>query len=139
MRKLAHDFKDFIVRGNVVDLAVAVVVGAAFSAVVASFVKNLLTPLIALAAGKADFSKLQFSLGSTAFTYGNFLNDLITFVSTAFVVFFFVVKPINKLLSLRKVQPAEAPVTKECPECLSNIPLKAKRCSFCTSEVALPA
>lgn len=138
MKKTVGEFKDFVLRGNVVDLAVAVVVGAAFSNVVSSLVKNMFTPLLAIP-GKTDFSKLEFTIRKSTFYYGSFLNDLITFISVSAVVFFFVVRPLNHLMNLRKVQPADGPKTKECPECLSNIPEKAKRCSFCTSEVAIPA
>jgi large conductance mechanosensitive channel len=138
VRKTASDFKDFILRGNVVDLAVAVVVGAAFTNVVSSLVKNIFTPLLAIP-GKSDFSDLKFSIRESTFFYGAFLNDLITFLSVSAVVFFFVVRPINSLMAMRKVKPADGPTTKECPHCLSDIPVKASRCAFCTSEVAVPA
>jgi large conductance mechanosensitive channel len=135
MRKTASDFKDFILRGNVVDLAVAVVVGAAFSGVVSSLVKNIFTPLLAIP-GTTDFSELDFTIRHSTFHYGLFLNDLITFLSVSAVVFFFVLRPLNTLIALRKVKPADGPVTKECPHCLSDIPKKATRCAFCTSEIS---
>lgn len=132
--KTAKEFKEFVLRGNVVDLAVAVVVGAAFSGVVSSLVKNIFTPLLAIP-GKTDFSDLTFTIRHSTFNYGVFLNDLITFVSVSAVVFFFVVKPLNRLMSLRKVETSPAPTTRECPRCISSIPVRATRCSFCTSEV----
>lgn len=133
--KTAREFREFVLRGNVVDLAVAVVVGAAFSGVVSSLVKNIFTPLLAIP-GKTDFSDLEFSIRKSTFHYGIFLNDLITFLSVSAVVFFFVVKPVSKLMELRKVEVNAAPTTKECPECLSSIPLAARKCAFCTSDVA---
>jgi large conductance mechanosensitive channel len=133
--KTAREFREFVLRGNVVDLAVAVVVGAAFSGVVSSLVKNIFTPLLAIP-GKTDFSELDFSIRKSTFHYGIFLNDLITFLSVSAVVFFFVVKPVSKLMDLRKVEVNAAPTTKECPECLSSIPVAARKCAFCTSDVA---
>ena len=127
------DFKKFILRGNVVDLAVAVVIGAAFGVVVTSLVKDMLTPLITALVGKPDFSNLTFVINKSVFYYGDFLNALIAFVSIAVVVFFFVVKPINKLQTLSSRRKAEEPAEKECPECLSLIPKNAKRCMYCTS------
>lgn len=132
--KTAREFKDFVLRGNVVDLAVAVVVGAAFSGVVSSLVKNIFTPLLAIP-GKTDFSDLKFSIRESTFHYGVFLNDLITFMSVSAIVFFFVVKPLNKLMSMRKVEPAAAPATRDCPFCFSSVPTQASKCSFCTSEI----
>ena len=128
------EFKDFLLRGNIVDLAVAVVIGAAFNAVVQSLVADLLTPLIAAIFGKQDFSALSFTINNAVFTYGNFLNQVIAFVITAFAIFFFVVKPMNRVMArFKKPEAAPAP-TKICPECLSEIPAAAKRCAFCTSE-----
>ena len=126
------DFKKFLLRGNVVDLAVAVVIGAAFAAVVKALVADLLTPIIALIFGKPDFSALSFTLNGSHFLYGDFINNLITFVSVAAAVFFFVVVPINKLMA-RRAQ--EDPDTKECPECTSAISIKARRCPFCTAQL----
>jgi large conductance mechanosensitive channel len=128
------DFKAFIMRGNVVDLAVAVVVGAAFGAVVASFVKNLLTPLVSIP-GKTDFANLTFTVNKSVFHYGVFVNDLISFVLIAAAVFFFVIKPINALAARRKRGQEAEPGTRDCPECLSEIPDRASRCAFCTAEV----
>lgn len=131
-----QDFKKFIMRGNVVDLAVAVVIGAAFGAVVTSLVENFVTPLIAAVGGQPDFSKLTFTVNNSEFGYGNFLNALISFLMIAAVVFFAIVQPINKLNTYnnrRKTTPD--PSTKKCPECLSEVPVKATRCAFCTSKI----
>jgi large conductance mechanosensitive channel len=133
---MLKDFKKFIMRGNVVDLAVAVVVGAAFGVVVTSLVKDMLTPLIAAVAGKADFSTLSFTINGSKFLYGDFINAIIAFLSIAVVVFFFVVQPINKLQSFAsRKKAAVEPGTKECPECLSTIPKNARRCMYCTAVV----
>ncbi|HYI46315.1 MAG TPA: large conductance mechanosensitive channel protein MscL [Actinomycetota bacterium] len=129
------EFRNFLLRGNVVDLAVAVVIGAAFAAVIASFTENLLTPLIAIP-GSVDFSHLKFDISGSTFRYGVFLNALITFVITAAAIFFCVVKPVNMLMERRKTQPDVDSPTKQCPECLSNIPTAARRCAFCTTQVA---
>lgn len=130
---LLADFKKFILRGNVVDLAVAVVIGTAFAAVVKALVGDLLTPIIALIFGKPDFGTLSFTINNSRFFYGDFINSLITFLSIAAAVFFFVITPINQLLS-RRAQ--EDPDTKECPECTSAIPVKARRCPQCTAQLA---
>ena len=130
------DFKQFLLRGSVVDLAVGIVIGAAFGAVVTAFVAAFLTPLIALATGKANISDLSFTVGSnpgTAFPYGVFLNAVITFLLVALAIFLFVVRPVNRLNEQRKTEPETGSLTKECPECLSSIPQGAKRCAFCTS------
>lgn len=133
---MLKEFKKFILRGNVVDLAVAVVIGAAFTAVVTAFVKDFLTPLIATIQGNREFAKYAFHLHGVAFMYGDFLNTALTFILTAAVVFFGVVQPLNRLTELtRKKQPTPDPTTRKCPECLSEIPVKAKRCMFCTSKV----
>jgi large conductance mechanosensitive channel len=131
---MLKDFKAFLLRGNVVDLAVAVVIGAAFGAVVTALVKDLLTPLLAIP-GKTDFSALSFTINHSQFLYGDFINVLISFVSIAAAVFFFVVKPVNALMARRKTEPDVDSTTRECPECLSNIPSGARRCAFCTAEV----
>lgn len=133
---MLKEFKKFILRGNVVDLAVAVVIGAAFGAVVTALVKDFLTPLIAAIGGQHDFSKLTFVFHNSTFSYGDFINAVISFVSIAAVVFFFVVQPLNKLQSLaNKRKTPEEPTDRKCPECLSEIPKAAKRCAFCTAKV----
>jgi large conductance mechanosensitive channel len=133
---MLKEFKQFLLRGNVVDLAVGVVIGAAFGTVVTALVSDLLTPLIAAIAKVPDFSDLSFTLHGSKFTYGHFINALISFVLVASAVFFFVVKPMNMLISRsRKEAPAD-PTTKKCGECKSEIPLDAKRCKFCTQVVA---
>ena len=121
-------FKQFILRGNVVDLAVGVMIGAAFSAVVSSLVANILTPLIGAIIKTPDFSELSF-------TYGLFLNALISFLIVALAIYFFVVTPINALIARSKMGKPEDPSNKKCPECMSEIPIEAKRCAFCTSTV----
>ena len=128
-------FRDFLLRGNLVDLAVAVVICAAFTALVTSFVANFVTPLIAAIGGNSDFSRLSFTVNGSHFRYGLFINALISFVISAAVVYFFVVKPFAALLE-RYMPKKEIGETRSCPECLSDIPVAARRCSFCTSEVA---
>ena len=130
---LARDFKAFLVRGNVVDLAIAVVIGAAFGAVVTALVSDFLTPLIAAISGSADFSALDFTINGSTFKYGHFINALISFVTIAAAVFFLVVKPVNAIMARSRKQAPADPTTKKCPECLSVIPLEAKRCMCCTS------
>ena len=126
-------FRNFITRWNVVELAVAVVIGTAFGAVVTSLVADLITPLIGAIIGEPDFSALSFEINGSKFTYGNFINALIAFLSVAAAVYFFVVLPLEKLDELRH-GPKEAG-TRECPECISEVPVAAKRCAFCTSEL----
>ena len=128
-------FKKFLLRGNVVDLAVAVVIGAAFGAVVTAFVEAFITPLVGVVTGSAgDFTKKTFDVSGTAFPYGLFVQALLSFIIIAAVVYFFVVKPINRLMERYKTEPDVASTTKECPECLSSIPVAAVRCAFCTVE-----
>ena len=129
-------FKQFLLRGNVVDLAVGVVIGAAFGTVVTALVKDLLTPLIAAIAKKPDFSAFTFQVNGSKFLYGDFINALISFLLIAAAVYYFVVLPVNALVarSRRAEKPAD-PTTKKCPECLSEIPIDARRCAFCTSPV----
>jgi large conductance mechanosensitive channel len=133
---MLKEFRQFILRGNLVDLAVAVVVGTAFTALVNAFVKSLITPLIAAIFGKPDFSNLTFTINGSRFLYGDFINALITFIIVAAVMFFLVVKPVNALLERFKPEPKVDEETHECPECLSDIPIRAKRCAFCTTVVA---
>jgi len=131
---MMKDFKKFILRGNVVDLAVAVVIGAAFGAVVTGLVKDLITPLIAAIGGQPDFSGLSFTVNNSKFLYGEFLNAIISFLILASVIFFFVVNPLNKLMAkLKPSDEIEKPSERECPECLSAIPAAAKRCKYCTA------
>jgi large conductance mechanosensitive channel len=132
---LAQEFKAFLLRGNVVDLAVAVVIGVAFAAVVTSFVENIITPLIAAIIGEPDFSGLTFTINGSVFRYGSFINALISFISIASVIFFFVVTPMNALISRSRREPTPDPTTKKCPECLSEVPILARRCAFCASEI----
>jgi len=132
-----NGFKQFLLRGNVVDLAVGVVVGAAFGTVVTAFVKDLLTPLIAAVVKKPDFSAFALEINGSKFLYGDFINSLISFVLVAAAVYYFVVLPINALVNRVKKAPVPAdPTTRKCPECQSEISLAAKRCAFCTSVVA---
>jgi large conductance mechanosensitive channel len=132
---MLKDFRQFLLRGNLVDLAIAVVIGAAFGAVVAALVADLITPLIAAIGGKPDFSDLAFTINGSRFAYGHFLNAIITFVIIAAVVFFFVVKPVNALLERMQTSGPVEEETRECPACLSQIPYAARRCAFCTEEV----
>jgi large conductance mechanosensitive channel len=133
-----NGFKRFLMRGNVVDLAVAVVIGAAFGAVVTAFVKDLITPLIAAVAGKPDFSALALTINGSRFPVGDFLNALVSFLMVAVAIYFFVVAPMNALAELRKRGEAPAdPTTKRCPECLSEIPIAARRCAHCTQPLPL--
>jgi len=133
-------FKQFLLRGNVVDLAVGVVIGAAFGAVVTAFVKDLLTPLIAAIVEKPDFSAMTFTVNGSKFLYGDFVNALISFLLIAAAVYYFVVLPVNALVARSRTAPAPAdPTTKKCPECLSEIPLDARRCAFCTAAIGQTA
>jgi large conductance mechanosensitive channel len=130
------DFKTFVLRGNVIDLAVAVAIGAAFTAVVASFTQNLLTPLLAIPGDKASFAELTFTVSGSVFRYGAVIDAIISFLLIAAALFFFVVRPINRLMARRRTEPEVESTTRECPECLSSIPRAATRCAFCTAEVA---
>ena len=131
---MLREFKEFLFRGNIVDLAVAIVVGTAFVALVNAFVADILTPIIAAIFGKPDFSGLTFHINGSTFLYGSFLNALFTFFTVALVIFFLVVKPMNALTA-RSRPDEEKPATRECPECLSVIPNAARRCSQCTAQV----
>ena len=135
---MLKEFRAFILRGSLVDLAVAVVIGTAFSALVAALVKDLITPLIAAIGGKPDFSDLTFTINGSRFLYGEFLNALIAFLIVAAVVFFLVLKPVNTLMARFQPAPAVDVKTRECPECLSDIPIPATRCAFCTTMVGRP-
>jgi large conductance mechanosensitive channel len=130
------EFKTFLLRGNMLDLAVAVVIGAAFGTVIAALVKDLITPLIAALFGKPDFGALTFTVNQSVFRYGDFINAVIAFVLVAAAVFFFVVVPVNRLLARSRREPPADPTTRKCPECLSEIPVGARRCAFCTAVVA---
>lgn len=128
------EFKEFILRGNVVDLAVAVVIGAAFGAIVTALVKDLVTPLIAAIGGQPNFSGLTFTINKSKFLYGDFVNAIISFVLIASVIFFFVVKPINAVLErAKRKKTTDDPTTTKCPHCFSEVSIKATRCAFCTS------
>ena len=131
-------FKQFLLRGNVIDLAVAVVIGAAFGAVVTAFVKDLLTPLISAIFGQPSFEKLSVTVNNATFAYGDFLNSLVSFLMIAAAVYFFVVLPINHLVArMNRGEAPPDPTTKKCPECMSEIPIAARRCAHCTSPVAV--
>ena len=132
---MLKDSSKFLLRGNLVELAVAVVIGTAFSALVAAFVADLITPLIAAIGGQPDFSRLSFTINGSRFRYGDFINALIAFLIVAAVVFFFVIRPVNALVSRERDRQPEDPTTRRCPECLSEIPVEARRCAFCASEV----
>jgi large conductance mechanosensitive channel len=131
---MLREFKQFLLRGNILELAIAFVIGVAFVAVVNSLVADLLTPVIAAIVGKPDFSALTFTINGSVFRYGSFLNAVITFVSVAAVVFFAIVKPLS-VIHARGAEPDQAPSERECPECLSVIPAAARRCAHCTVEV----
>ena len=132
---MAKEFRDFVLRGNLIELAVAVVIGTAFAAVVTALVADLVTPLIAAVGGKPDFADLSFTINDSVFRYGHFLNALLTFLIVAGVMFFLVIKPINALLARRRTEPPTDDPTRDCPECLSEIPTAARRCAFCTAAV----
>ncbi|MDQ1471532.1 MAG: large conductance mechanosensitive channel [Bryobacterales bacterium] len=133
---MAGGFKQFLLRGNVVDLAVGVIIGASFGSVVTAFTKDLLTPLIAAVAGKPDFSAIQFEINGSKFMVGDFINAVVSFVIVAAVVYYLVVLPVNALVSRARKEPPADPTTKKCPECLSEIPIQAKRCAFCAVQLA---
>jgi large conductance mechanosensitive channel len=126
-------FKAFLLRGNVVDLAIAVVIGVAFAAVVTAFVKDLVTPLIAALGGKPDFASLYFTVNHAKFMYGDFIDAILAFIIIAAVIYFAVVVPINMLIERSRKEPPADPTTKKCTECLSEIPVGARRCAFCAS------
>jgi large conductance mechanosensitive channel len=134
-----REFRQFILRGNLVDLAVAVVIGTAFAALIAALVADLITPLIAAIGGNQDFSSLAFTINGSRFAYGAFINALLSFLIVAAVLFFFVIKPVSALMNRRRTEPDVEATTRECPECLSQIPVAARRCAFCTAEVGAAA
>ncbi len=129
-------FKQFLLRGNVIDLAVAVVIGAAFGAVVTALVKDLITPLIAAIVGKPDFSAIVFTINGSKFMIGDFINAVVSFLLIGSAVYFFVVLPVNTVMArLKRGEAPPDPTTKQCPECLSAIPIAARRCAFCTTQI----
>ena len=130
------DFKEFLLRGNLVDVAVGIVIGVAFAALVTAFVADLITPLLAAIGGKPNFDNLSFTINSSHFLYGAFINALISFLIIAAVIFFLVVKPVNALMTRRKTEPPVDETVRQCPECLSEIPSAARRCAFCTTQLA---
>jgi large conductance mechanosensitive channel len=136
---MLKDFRQFLLRGNLVDLAIAVVVGTAFGAVVTALVRDIVTPLIAAIGGTPDFGALSFTINHSHFYYGDFLNAVVTFVTVAAVVFFLIIKPMNLLLDRMRTEPPVEEHTRECPACLSQIPRAARRCAFCTEEVGVAA
>jgi large conductance mechanosensitive channel len=129
---MMREFKEFLLRGNLLELAVAVVIGAAFTGVVNALVKDLITPLIAAVGGKQDFSSLTFTVNHSLFNYGSFLTAVISFVIIAAVIFFLVIKPVNHMMDRMGRKPSEDPV-RACPDCLSKVPMAATRCAYCTS------
>jgi len=129
-------FKQFLLRGNVVDMAVGIVIGAAFGTVVSGFVKDLLTPFIAAIVKQPDFSAFTFTINGSKFLYGDFINALVSFIIIAAAVYFFVVLPMNTLVARMRKEPPADPTTKKCPECMSEIPIEAKRCAHCTCPVS---
>jgi large conductance mechanosensitive channel len=132
---MASGFKQFLLRGNVVDMAVGIVIGAAFATVVASFTKDLLTPFIAAIFQKPDFSGFFFTINRSKFLYGDFVNAVISFLIVSLVVYYFVVVPMNALVARSHKEPPADPTTRKCPECLSEIPIAAKRCAHCTAVI----
>jgi len=136
VRGLLTEFKTFVLRGNVVDLAVGIVIGVAFAGVVQALVRDLLTPLIAAIVGKPDFGALTLTINRSVFRYGDFLNVMIAFITIALAVFFFVVRLVNVLTSHFSHRETPEPTTRRCPYCLMDIPIKARRCPFCTTELA---
>ena len=130
-------FKEFILRGNVVDLAVGVMIGAAFNSVVSAVVKDLMTPFVAAIFQQPNFAALVFTINGSQFLYGDLLNNVISFLITAATIYFVIVLPINKLNERRQKGPPPEATTKECPQCLSSIPMKAMRCAYCTAQLGL--
>jgi large conductance mechanosensitive channel len=133
------EFKQFILRGNVIDLAVAVVIGAAFGAIVTSLVENIITPIIGAIGGQPDFSGLTFTINNSEIRYGAFLNALLSFLNIAAVIFFAVIKPMNAIMTRMRTEPTPDPLTGKCPFCLSEVQVGATRCPFCTQEITAVA
>jgi large conductance mechanosensitive channel len=136
---MLKEYKQFVLRGNVVDLAVAVVIGVAFGAVITSLVTNIITPIIAAIFGQPDFSGLSFTLNGSEILYGAFLNSVIGFLIIATVIFFAVVKPMNAIMTRMRTEPTPDPLTRKCPYCLSEVQIGATRCPFCTQEITAVA
>jgi large conductance mechanosensitive channel len=134
---MLREFRAFVLRGNLVDLAVAVVIGTAFTAVVNALVKDIITPLIAAIGGDPDFGRLAFTINGSRFAYGDFFNAVLTFLIVAAVMFFLVIKPVNLLMEQLQTEPEVESPTRPCPECLSQIPRAASRCAFCTTGIAV--
>ncbi|HEX3225472.1 MAG TPA: large conductance mechanosensitive channel protein MscL [Gaiellaceae bacterium] len=134
-----RDFREFLLRGNLVDMAVGIVIGIAFAAVVTALVADIITPIIAAIGGQPNFDGLSFTINKSHFLYGAFFDSLISFVVIAAAVFFLVIKPVNALMARRKTEPPVDATTRPCPECLSEIPIAARRCAFCTAEVGAGA
>lgn len=135
MKNVAQEFKEFILRGNVIDLAVAVVIGAAFAAVVNAAVIDLITPIIAAIGGQPNFADITFTINTSEFLIGDFINQVVSFLIIATVIFFLVVKPLNAVMERANRQPTPDPTTTKCPACLSEVTIGATRCAFCTSEL----
>jgi len=131
---LANEFKDFIMKGDVIDLAVGVIIGLAFNSVITAFVTDIITPLIGIP-GHVNFASWTYTINGSVFSIGLFINTVVSFITIALVVFFFIVKPVSKMKETTTKKVQVSPTTKQCPECLSNIPIGAKRCAFCTSKV----
>jgi large conductance mechanosensitive channel len=128
------EFKRFMMRGNVIDLAVAVVIGGAFGAVITALVKDLITPLIAAIVGQPDFSAIVFEINGSKFMIGDFINAIVSFFLISAAIYFFVVVPVNAITArMRRGEAPPDPTTKKCSECLSDVPIAARRCAFCTS------
>ncbi len=134
-----REFKEFLLRGNVIDLAVGIAIGLAFAGVVGSLVDDLIMPVVAALGGEPDFRTLDFTINDAVFRYGNFITVLVAFIILAAAIFFFVVKPANYLIQRSRNEEPADPTVKKCPECLSEIPMEARRCAFCTSEVGAAA
>lgn len=134
--KWLNEFKTFVLRGNVVDLAIAVVIGAAFSGIVDALVKGIIMPILGIFGGKPNFDQYYITINGSNILLGTFLTALVSFLIIAAIIFFLVLQPINALMALRKTEPPAGPTTRDCPYCLSSIPIQATRCAFCTSEVA---